>query len=63
MNEDELKEYNMINGLETKDFGSRAVLLRAVKYLAKQRGYRVSGFNKMPRKQLFEIHKKLDQTI
>ena len=53
-------EYDRINGIGAKDYGSRAVILRDVKRRAKKLGYRVSGFNKMGKQQLYAIAHKLE---
>jgi hypothetical protein len=53
-------EYDRINGIGAKDYGSRAVILRDVRARAKRKGYRTSGFSKMGRNQLFAIAQKLD---
>ena len=53
------KEYKQIMGLDTKDLGSWNLILKEVKKLAKEKGYKLSGFNHMPKYQLLAIHKKL----
>lgn len=59
MNDQELKDYNMIHGLNTKDFGCKTILKREVIRKAKLKGYKTSGFHKMGRKQLMAINRKM----
>lgn len=49
------QSYMCSQGLNTQDAG-RAFYLREIKKRAKLKGYKVTGFNKMPIKQLFAIY-------
>lgn len=59
--EDVKAEYDRINGIGTKDYGSRAVIKRDVIRRAKALGYHTSGFHKMDRQQLFAIAREMDE--
>lgn len=60
--DEEIKaEYDRINGIGAKDYGSRAVILKDVKRRARKLGYHVSGFNKMGRQQLYAINRDLER--
>jgi hypothetical protein len=54
-------EYDRINGIGAKDYGSKAVIKRDVIALAKKLGYKTAGFHKMGRKQLFAIERDLER--
>jgi hypothetical protein len=51
------KEYYESQGLNTND-ASREFYLKAIKARAKVKGYKVTGFTKMPVSQLREIYNK-----
>jgi len=48
-------EYNRINGIGAKDYGSKSVIKRDVLKWAKRQGYRLSRFHEMPKTQLKAI--------
>ena len=59
--DEEIKaEYDRINGIGSKDYGSRAVILRDVIRRAKKLGYHTAGFHKMGRQQLYAIARELE---
>lgn len=51
------EEYMTSQGLITQD-ASRQFYLKAIKERAKKKGYKITGFNKMPIKQLKAIYNK-----
>lgn len=52
------EEYKKMMGLDQKDYGSRAVVLRDVLTIARKKGYKTSAFHKMPKRQLIAIARK-----
>jgi hypothetical protein len=48
-------EYNRMNGIGAKDYGSKAVIKRDVLKWAKRQGYRLSRIHEMPKAQLKAI--------
>jgi hypothetical protein len=54
-------EYERINGIGAKDYGSRSVILKDVRRMAKKLGYRTSRFGRMGRQQLFAIARDLER--
>lgn len=48
-------EYDRINGIGAKDYGSKAVIKRDVLKWAKGKGYRTAKIHEMPKAQLKAI--------
>jgi len=60
MNDQQAKiEYDRMNGIGAKDYGSKAVIKRDVIALSKKLGYKTAGFHRMGRQQLFTIAREL----
>ena len=50
-----LEEYNQVIGLNSEDIGSRRLLFKKVHKYGKEKGYRLTGFYKLKKKQLKSI--------
>lgn len=52
--------YDKMNGVDSLDIGSKALLLKLILPWAKKKGYKMAGFRKLKVKQLKEILKRVD---